>query len=160
MLTQWFSVTTAQAGPSAFDVASLIVQALAVFVAVGASVVALVISGRDRAALLTIARRDREHDRLRTELEYAVRLSANRNRGGSSDREESGRLGAEALALAGVVGEHWVPRQFERAMDYKTTAELESMLDDSDDKTPQWVKDKIETGLAIQRIIAELYREA
>lgn len=146
--------------PDALEIAALIIQALAVLVALGASILALVISGRDRRALIAIARRDREHERLRTELDYAVRLSTNRNMGGSTDAGERKRLGSEALALASVVGERWVPRQYDRAMDYKTSEELEEILHGPETPdSPQWVKDKIEAGLAVQRILAELYRD-
>lgn len=142
------------------EIAGLIVQGLAVVVAVAASTTALIMSVGDRKTLITIAQRDREHERLRTELEYAVRLSANRNRGGSTDELERKQMGAEALALASVVGERWVPRQYERAMDYKTPAELAAMLAEPETPdNPRWVKDKIESGLAVQRIMHELYRE-
>ena len=146
--------------PDGLEIVALIVQAAAVVVALTASVSALVMSTRDRAALLAISKRDREHERLRTELEYAVRLSANRNMGGSADTAESHRLGSEALALANVVGERWVPRQFERAMNYSTPGEIAAMLEEGPTKDqPQWVQDKMESGLAIQRILDELYRE-
>lgn len=146
--------------PDGLEIAALVVQAVAVVVALVASVSALVMSTRDRAALLAISKRDREHDRLRTELDYAVRLSTNRNMGGSSDPAERARLGSEALALANVVGERWVPRQFERAMNYSTPEELAAMLEEgTTNDRPQWVQDKIESGVAVQRILDELYRD-
>jgi hypothetical protein len=93
------------------------------------------------------------------ELEYAVRLGTNRNYGGSTDPAEVNRLGAEGLALATVVGQQWVPRQWERASDGMNENEMRAMLEHPEAETPQWVKDKIEAGLAIRAIIAELYRE-
>lgn len=135
------------------------IQIVAVLAAVFASIMALRIATKDRKIQLEIAARAREHDRLRTQLEYAVRLSANRNMGGSTDPEESERLGSEALALATVVGERWVPLQWSRASDGKTTEELKAMLDLPETELPGWVKDKIETGLAIQAMMDELYKE-
>lgn len=135
-----------------------IVQIVAVLVALGASIVALVIAHRDRRTQIEIAARDRKHQRLLLELEYAVRLSANRNRGGSTDTEESKRLGAEALALAAVVGKKWVPRQWDRATDGMSDEEMYELLDGPETpERPLWVKDKMETGLAIQNILRELY---
>mgnify|MGYP006891164618 CR=1 FL=1 len=68
-------------------------------------------------------------------------------------------MGAEALALAGVVGERWVPRQFSDAMDGKSSSELAAMLDDPESETPEWVKHKIEAGLAVQQIVAAFYAD-
>lgn len=133
-----------------------VIQLLAVFAAVGASIIALVIATKDRRTQLAIAEADREQSRLAIELEYAIRLSANRNMGGSTDDGERKRLGSEALALAGVVGERWVPRQYDRAMDFKSPEQLRAMLGDPDETTPRWVKDKIEAGLAVQAIVAAL----
>lgn len=48
-------------------------------------------------------------------------------------------------------------RQYERAMDYKSPEQLRAMLDDPDETTPRWVKDKIEAGLAVQAIVAALH---
>lgn len=134
------------------------IQLAATLVAVGASIVALVIASLDRRTQLRIARETREQSRLALELEYAVRLSANKNMGGSAEDAERKRLGAEALALAGVVGPRWAPRQYSRAMNYRTPEELRERLADSDEtRTPRWVKDKIEAGLAVQAIVAEMY---
>jgi hypothetical protein len=135
-----------------------LIQLVAVLAAVGASIVALVIASRDRKTQLQIAKQARNLDRLSVELQYAIRLSANRNMGGSSDPAESKRLGSEALALAGVVGQRWVPRLYSRSMNYRSTEELRERLEDDDQqRTPRWVKDKIEAGLAVQAIIAEMY---
>lgn len=158
-LTDMLTTLVQAVDSGVLSLAGLIVQIVTALVAIGASLVALFISGRDRRALLEIARRERAHARLRTELEYAVRLSTNRNMGGSSDRAESERMGAEALALAGVVGERWVPRQFSDAMDGKSSSELAAMLDDPESETPEWVKHKIEAGLAVQQIVAAFYAD-
>lgn len=85
------------------------IQLLAVLAAVGASITALVIATKDLRTQLAIAEADRGQSRLAIELDYAIRLSAHRNMGGSTDDGERKRLSSEALALAGVVGERWVP---------------------------------------------------
>lgn len=140
--------------PTAYDwiaITGLVVQIVAILAAIGASIIALVVASR-------VSARDRAHSRLLTELEYAVRLSTNRNHGGSTDAQERSRLGSEALALAMVVGERWVPKQFERATDGKSQEQLANELDQPESADqPQWVKDKMEAGLAIQRIMDDLY---
>ena len=140
--------------PAVYDwiaITGLIVQIVAILAAVGASIVALLVASR-------VSARDRVHSRLLTELEYAVRLSTNRNHGGSSDAQERKQLGSEALALAMVVGERWVPRQFQRATEGKSQEQLAEDLDQPEsNEQPQWVKDKMEAGLAIQQIMDDLY---
>lgn len=74
------------------------IQVLMAAVAVGASIVALIVASKDRKTQMTIARHNREHTRLLLELEYAIQLSANRNRGGSTDELERKQMGAEAIA--------------------------------------------------------------
>ncbi|WP_349426854.1 hypothetical protein [Microbacterium sp. LWS13-1.2] len=128
-------------------------------VALVAAIVALAVGLIDRRTQLHIARRSLEHDRLKLELEYAVRLATNNNRGGSTDPLERAQLGAEALALTTVVGPRWVPRQWERVTNGKTLEEMAAKLDAPEDEIPRWVKDKNETGLAIRAILAELYKE-
>jgi hypothetical protein len=67
-------------------------------------------------------------------------------------------MGSEALALANVVGQRWVPRMYARSMNYRTPDELRARLDDEDEtRTPRWLKEKIESGLAVQAIVAEMY---
>ncbi|WJL95869.1 hypothetical protein QSU92_01180 [Microbacterium sp. ET2] len=132
-----------------------VIQLAAVLVAVAASVIALVIATVDRKTQLRIAEKDRAQARLAVELEYAVRLSANRNMGGSADPAESKRLGAEALALAVVVGKRWVPRQYDHVMDGRTPEEIAAMFDN--DESPQWVKWRNEAAVAVQAIVDEMY---
>ncbi len=87
-----------------------------------------------------------------------MRLAVNLNRGGSTDRAESSRLSAEALALATVVGPRWVPRQWHDATNGMSEEELAATLDKDEAETPDWVRYKTETGLAIRAIIDEMYR--
>lgn len=131
------------------------IQLFAVLVAVGASVVAIVIATQDRRTQLRIAIQDREQARLALELEYAIRLSANRNMGGSTDPAETKRLGAEAMALVGVVGERWAPEQYAHIMDGHTPETLAAAH--AGDDTPQWIKWRTESTLAVQLIVAEIY---
>ncbi len=133
------------------------IQLGAVLTAVAASIVALVIATIDRRTLLRIAEQDRAHSRLALELEYAIRLSANRNMGGSTDPAETKRLGAEAMALVGVVGERWVPRQYEHVMDGRTIDELGQAIDEKTDDMPEWVQWRNEATIAVQSIITEMY---
>lgn len=136
------------------------IQILIAIVAVGASVVALIIANKDRKTQMRIARLNRDHSRLLLELEYAIRLSANRNHGGSTDPQERKKLGAESLAFAAVIGEKWVPRQWERATDGRTLEEMRALLAGGPTKEqPEWVLDKIESALAIRAILDRLYDE-
>lgn len=135
---------------------ALWVQGAAVLVAVGASLVALVTSHLDRRNNRKIAAETRAADiRVRSlllELEYAIRLATNRNMGGSSDSGESKRLGAEALALVTLLGAERVPAQWEKLVGHGSE-ELLGKMDEPE--TPDWVKHKIETGAAVQRILTE-----
>lgn len=134
------------------------IQLIAVLVAVAASIIALLIATVDRKTQLRIADKDRAQARLAVELEYAVRLSANRNMGGSSDPAESKRLGAEAMALAVVVGRRWVPRQYDYVMEGRTPAEIQAAFDNP--ASPDWVKWRNEAAVGVQAIVDEMYATA
>lgn len=137
-----------------------LIQVLIALVAVGASVVALLIAGKDRKTQIQIARQNREHSRLLLELDYAIQLSANRNHGGSTDEQIRKKLGAEALALAGVVGKRWVPRQWDRATGGRTIEEMQALIEKGPTKEqPEWVLDKIESTLAVNALLNELYAD-
>ncbi|TFB46503.1 hypothetical protein [Cryobacterium tagatosivorans] len=139
------------------DEIALWVQVAAVLAAVGASIVALVISAKDRNAAHFIAAEDRKfaqrHSKLMFELETLVRLLENRNRGGSTDREESSRMGAEALTLVGLIGPERLPRQWERAVSMSDEG-LRQLQDDAG--FPQYKRDAIETQLAVSAVVAEI----
>lgn len=135
------------------------IQLGAVLAAVAASMVALAIATIDRRTQLRIAERDRAQSRLALELEYAIRLSANLNMGGSPDPAESKRLGAEAMALVGAVGERWVPRHYAEVMDGRTIEELETAIDEKTGDMPRWVQMRNEATIAVQSIFAEIYGE-
>lgn len=135
-----------------------VIQIVAVLVAVAASVVALVIATLDRKTQMRIAEKDRAQARLAVELEYAVRLSTNRNMGGSTDPAETRRLGAEAMALAVVVGKRWVPRQYDYVTEGRTPEQIAAMFDN--DESPQWVKWRNEAAVGVQAIVDEMYATA
>lgn len=130
-------------------------QLAAVVAAVGASIIALFIAGRDRRTQIDLAARERAQARLATELEYAVRLSANRNMGPLTDPAESKRLGAEAMALAVVVGHRWVPKQYDYVTEGKSMDELRATFDN--DESPDWVKWRNEAAAGVQAIMEEMY---
>lgn len=136
------------------------IQVVIAAVAVGASIVALVIANKDRKTQMYIARQNREHSRLLTELEYAVKLAANRNHGGSTDKLVREKLGAEALAFTGVVGAEWVPRQWEHATGGRSIEEMRELLEKGPTpEQPDWVLNKIESALAVRAILDRLYRD-
>lgn len=146
------------------------IQILAVLAAVGASIVALVVSSKDRKSAQMIANDDRAaaallaaQDRTEAlrqahvifELEALTRLLENFNRGGSSDREESSRMGAEALTLIGVLGRERVPHLWdERA---GNDEKLQAHYDDPE--MPKFKKNAIEVQLAVNALRREI-REA
>ncbi len=135
-----------------------VIQIVAVLVAVAASVVALIIATLDRKTQMRIAEKDRAQARLAVELEYAVRLSTNRNMGGSTDPAETKRLGAEAMALAVVVGKRWVPRQYDYVTEGRTPEQIAAMFDN--EESPQWVKWRNEAAVGVQAIVDEMYATA
>lgn len=132
-----------------------VIQLLAVLAAVGASIVALRISARDRRTQIELAHRDRTQARLATELEYAIRLSTNRNMGGSTDPAETKRLGAEAMALALVVGRRWVPEQYDYLTEGKSIEQLRATSDNPE--SPEWVKWRNEAAAGVLAIVEEMY---
>lgn len=122
---------------------------MAVLAAVIASITALSISVADRRLQMRLAHHDRAQARLATELEYAVRLSTNRNMGGSTDPAETKRLGAEAMALAIVVGQRWVPNQYNYVTEGKTPEEPREIFENAE--SPDWVKWRNEAAAGVQR---------
>lgn len=132
-----------------------VIQLLAVLAAVAASLIALYISARDRRTQIDLARKEREQARLSIELEYAIRLSTNRNMGGSADPAESKRLGAEAMALALVVGQRWVPQQYHFLTEGKSIDELRDTFDNPE--SPEWVKWRNEAAAGVLSIVEALH---
>ncbi len=136
---------------------TLWVQAIAVVVAVLASIVALFVSWRDRVAVRTIAAEDRratlEQAKLMFDLDALLRLLKNRNRGGSNDAMERGQLGAEALTLVGMLGSDLLPRQWAKQVDADDD-KLRLLYDDP--TFPEWKKDAAETQIALNQTLRRL----
>lgn len=137
------------------------IQIAAVLAAVGASIVALIVSALDRRNARKIADADRaaslHHARLLFELEMASRLLENNNRGGSTDAIERAQLGAEALTMIGILGRGRVPRQWARRVDRDDDG-LSDLLADPD--LPDFKKDAVETQLAVNAILRAIDDEA
>lgn len=117
---------------------------------------AAALAAQDRAAAAQVARDDRReslrHARLLHELDTLARLLQNLNLGGSADRDESKRMGAEALTLIGQLSKERLPNLWsERAGDEdKLRAAYE------DPEMPQYKKDALEAQLAVNAILREI----
>lgn len=139
---------------------TLWIQAGAVVVAVGASIVALTISQLDRANTRKIASEDRRaalaHAKLMFDLDALLRLLQNTSRGGSTDALEKKRLGAEEMALVGLIGPDLLPRMWERRIGLSDD-DLKVKLTDSEEDTPEFVKWSIETQLALNKVVSEIH---
>lgn len=146
---------------------SNIIQVLVLVAAVGAAIVALVVSAKDRRNAQRIAEEDRAaaanlaaEDRrealrqthLMFELETLTKLLENLNRGGSTDPLETRRMGAEALTLIGALGPDRLPRQWERRVggDERLEAAYE------DPEMPEYKKDALEGQLAVNAVLREI----
>lgn len=129
------------------------IQVVAVLVAVGASLVALYISDRDRTNARQIAAADRRaalrQAKLLVDLENLTRLAENLNRGGSTDPAETKRMGAEALTLIGLIGPDLLPTQWAKRVG--SNAHLEAKLRDED--FPEFKKYAIEAQLAVNTVV-------
>lgn len=137
--------------------AGAIIQVVAVVVAIGASIVALVIASMDRRHALKIAEGDRraavDQARLLAELEAATRLSVLEARGGHTDPVISKDMGAETLALIAMLGPDRVPQMWKRRVT-KTDEELRAFI--ADESEPQFLRDAVEAERAVYDILREL----
>lgn len=137
---------------------TLWIQAGAVVVAVGASMVALFVSWRDRLNARRIAAEDRRaalaQSKLMFDLEALFRLLENQNRGGSTDDLERSRLGAEAMALVGLIGPERLPALWQRQITLDDEGLRGKLARDSD--TPEFIKDSIEVQLALNEVVREI----
>ena len=136
---------------------TLWVQAAAVVVAVGASIVALIVSALDRRNARSIAAKDRElavrHAKLMFELESLLRLGQIRRRGGHVDKEKSKDMGAEAAALVGALGAERLPKNWLGAVE-RDDAGLRAFLDDESNE--EWQRKAVEVQLALNAVTAEM----
>ncbi|MBH0110986.1 hypothetical protein I6E81_12485 [Salinibacterium sp. NG22] len=139
---------------------TLWIQASAIVVAVVASIVALFISWRDRVNARLIASEDRraalQQAKLMFDLEALLRLLENQNRGGSTDDLERAQLGAETMALVGLIGEDRLPILWKRRIGYDD-AGLRAKLTTAESETPTHMKHTIETQLALNEVVREIY---
>ncbi|RAX48946.1 hypothetical protein DQ353_12565 [Arthrobacter sp. AQ5-05] len=133
------------------------IQAAAVVVAVGASIVALTVSALDRRNARAIAARDREvavrQAKLMFEMEALLRLAQIRRRGGHVDKDISKDMGAEAGALVGALGADRIPRNWAGAVDRDEAGLLEFISDESKEG---WQRDSVEVQVALNAVTAEL----
>jgi hypothetical protein len=130
-----------------------VIQTVAVIVALAAAIIALVLSAKDRATAREIAAKEREQAKLIFELEQLLRLLENRNRGGSPEKDESARLGAEALTLVGMLGPDLLPEQWSRQVE-KDDDGLRAIAAEPD--FPQYKKDAIEVQIAMNATMRRL----
>jgi hypothetical protein len=133
--------------------AALWIQVAAVVAAIATSIVAVVLGVADRRNAREIAAKDRRFQHAQRELELLQRLLENYNRGGSTDPEESQRMGSEALSLVGMVGEQRLPQQWEEMV--SSDEHLEGLLQDPE--MPDWKKEAIYVQLAVNRVRRELH---
>lgn len=150
-----------------------IIQVIAVVVAVGASIVALYISHRDRVEARRVADADRahaaqiaaedraaalKHGKLLFEYELLYRLSVNMNRGGYGPDEVGLRKerGAEHLATVALLGRDRLPQQWDRAVVFTSDELRERAKDEASD---QWVQDRDETAAALVELAREIREE-
>lgn len=135
---------------------ALWIQAAAVVVAVGASLVALTVSWRDRANARFIADLDRraslKQAKLLFDLDVLMRLLDNLNRGGSTDPKESARMGSEALTLIGLLSAELLPTLWETRVGHEDKLQRHHV----DPEFPQYKRNAIEVQLAINRVLAEI----
>lgn len=133
------------------------IQAAAVLAAVGAAIVALIVSALDRANAQKIAAKDRavniRQARLMFEMEALLRLSQNLRRGGHSDPTISKDMGAEAGALIGAIGAGRLPRNWENRIAKDDPGLREFVADASE---PGWVRNSVEAQIALNAVSEEL----
>jgi len=135
-----------------------IIQVCIAATAVGASIVALVISYLDRRTQREIAKADRveslRHAQLLFEQTQLLRLLENNRRGGSSDKLESARLGAEAAGIVGMLGPDRLPLSWVFDVDDDPDFDLKAFV--ADDKSPLWQRKTAEVQLALNKVTAEI----
>jgi hypothetical protein len=138
---------------------ALWVQVAAVVVAVGASVVALIVSALDRRNARKIAAMDRltsiRHNRLTFEMEALLRLSQNLQPGGSNDTQKSRDMGAEAGAIVGAIGPERLPKNWEKRIE-KSEEELRAFV--ADESNEGWIRRAVEAQLALMEVTEEIHK--
>lgn len=132
---------------------SLWIQTLVAVAAVGAAIIALIVSAKDRENAREIAAKDRranlEQARLMFDLDALARLSRNLERAGHVDQQVAKDMGAEAAALLNVLGPDRLPRTWADKRK-GTLTEAATAMDDPD--LPDWKRDAIEVALELRRV--------
>lgn len=131
-----------QAGTVLAATAAVVVAILA---ALATGVVAIVLGAMDRRNTAMIAARGNQFQQLFREQELLQRLLENYNRGGSSDRAESARMGTEALTLIGAIGPDRLPELW--ASHVSSDEQLRELL--ADPEMPDYKKEAIKVQLAL-----------
>ena len=147
---------------------STIAQGVAGLGAVASAIIALVIASKDRAEAARLAKESAdlqfrlasserafrvEHDRLSAERDALLRLAENLARGGSTDPLETAQMGAEALAIVGMIGPEKLPLYWAERVEM---GDEEMMKFAAEDDTPEWVRWSIEAKVALSRTLQEL----
>lgn len=133
------------------------VEVAVVIVTAGAVIAALGIASADRRHSERLAREATEASmrqaRLLFEWEAAKRLSILEARGGHTDPVIRKDMGAETLALIGLLGPERVPEMWKRRVGM-SDAELRAFIDD--DSQPQFLRDSVEAERAVSAIGEEI----
>ena len=147
---------------------SIIAQAVAGLGAVATAIIALIIASKDRKAASEraeeaakkqrdLAKSDRvfqiEHDRLKAERDALLKLAQNLVRGGSTDALERKQMGAEALAIIGMIGPEKLPLSWAERVE-KNDDDLLAFANEAE--TPDWIRKAIEAKLALSKTVSEL----
>ncbi|MCC3295562.1 hypothetical protein LJ756_13125 [Arthrobacter sp. zg-Y411] len=139
---------------------ALWVQLAAVVAAVGASIVALVVSALDRRNARQIAAADRKEAlhqaHLMFEMELLTRLTQNLRRAGHSDSTISKDMGAEAASLIGAIGPERLPRNWRSRVGDFSIPDLHREL--QDESKPEWIRNSIEAQIALAQVTEEVHR--
>lgn len=141
------------------DEFSNVLQSIAILAAVIATIAGFVIARQDRNEARRLAARNHaasvRHAHLLFQLDALSRLAANLNQGGSSNSEESKRLGAEALTLIGLLDSDLLPTLWEERVGDEE--KLQSAANQPG--MPGWKLHTIETQLAINKLLKRIDEE-
>jgi hypothetical protein len=134
------------------------IQTAAVLAAVGASIIALVISYLDRRNARAISARDRREalrdEQLLFEQGQLLRLLENLRRGGSTDALERSRMGGEAAGIIGMMGPERLPMNWAgRVLDERAPS-LEEFI--ADESRPEWQRRGVEVQIELNRVTDEI----
>ena len=134
-----------------------LISLFAALAATGAAIAAVIIGIYDRRNARQIAVEDRRaaarQARLVFEWEAAKRLAIIEARGGHTDRVISKDMGAESLALTGLLGRDRVPNMWDRRVG-KSDEELRAFIEDETNE--EYLRDAVEAERAMKMIADEI----